>query len=58
MIVTVRRVLLVEDEYLLAAGQVGPFASKLLGEQPLAALVGAAAIGFVLGVLWSKVIGK
>ena len=41
-----------------AARQVRPVASKLLGEQPLAALVGAAAIGFVLGVLWSKVIGK
>jgi CheY-like chemotaxis protein len=41
-----------------AARQVGPFASKLFGEKPLAALVGAAAIGFVLGVLWSKVIGK
>jgi CheY-like chemotaxis protein len=41
-----------------AAGQVGAFASKLFGERPLVALVGAAAIGFVLGVLWSKVIGK
>ena len=41
-----------------AASPVRPFASKLFGEQPLAALVGAAAIGFVLGVLWNKVIGR
>jgi CheY-like chemotaxis protein len=34
-----------------AARQVGPLAT-------LAALVGAAAAGFVLGVLWSKAIGK
>jgi ElaB/YqjD/DUF883 family membrane-anchored ribosome-binding protein len=41
-----------------AASPVRPFASTLFGEQPLAALVGAAAIGFVLGVLWNKVIGR
>jgi hypothetical protein len=34
-----------------AARQVGP-ASKPFGEQTLAALVAAAAIGFVLGALW------
>jgi hypothetical protein len=36
------------------ARQVGPIASKLFGEQRLAALIGAAAIGFMLGVLWNK----
>jgi hypothetical protein len=36
-----------------AARQVGP-ASKPFGEQTLAALVAAAAIGFVLGVLWKR----
>lgn len=41
-----------------AARQVGPLTSKLFREQPLATLMGAAAVGFVLGVLWSKVIGK
>jgi CheY-like chemotaxis protein len=36
-----------------AARQVGP-ASKPVGEQTLAALVAAAAIGFVLGILWKR----
>lgn len=37
-----------------AARQVGPLASKPFGKQTLGALVAAAAIGFVLGVLWKR----
>jgi hypothetical protein len=33
---------------------VGPLASKPFGKQTLGALVAAAAIGFVLGVLWKR----
>lgn len=37
-----------------AARQVRPIAEKSFREQPLATLLGAAAVGFVLGALWRK----
>ena len=37
-----------------AARQLKPFVERSLRDQPMTTLAGAAAIGFLLGVLWKK----